>query len=366
MVAVIGVLVLAFSLQFGGKGRLFYHKLKSIIQVGPGQKADEALQAFSDSLKAQIGSTLAELGIWEELISERKPLKAGAGRILVQVPDDLPLVVCNLELSRLAKGLGGEVIKAVEYPGKDKVVLQVGKQGRVTEEIVLVKNRQQRRRAGTIALIVDDFGADMEIARRFCELDPRVTLSVLPYLKHSQQVAELAFKSGHEVLLHLPMEPEDESKNNPGKGAILVRQSSSQIRTLTRRALASVPHAKGVNNHMGSRATESLRVMKAVLREIKKRGLFFIDSMTSSQSVGYSTAKSMGIRCAQRDLFIDNQDDPKAIETRLLELSRLAAEQQKAIGIGHARENTLKALEQMLPKLQKRGFKLVSASKMVE
>ncbi len=367
ILAVAVVLIAALSLQFSGTGRLFYYKLKSAIQVMKrGQKVEDLHQAFSDSLKAQIGKSLAEVGIWEELISEGKPLKKDVGRILVQVPDDLPLIICNLELSRLAKRLGGEVIKAVEYPGKDKVVLQVGKQGRVTEEIVLVKNRQLRRRVGTIALIVDDFGNDLELARRFCELDPRVTFSVLPYLKHSRQVAELAFRSGHEVMLHLPMEPQDASKNNPGKGAIFVRQSTSQVRTLTQKALSSVPHAKGVDNHMGSRATENLRVMKTALREIKKRGLFFVDSMTSSQSVGYSTAKKMGIRCARRDLFIDEQDTPKSIEARLLELSRLAAERQKTIGIGHARESTLKVLQEMLPRLQKRGFKLVPASKAVE
>ena len=366
ILAVAIVLITVLILQFTGKGRFFYYKFKSIIQVNREQKAENIYQAFSDSLKTQIGETLAELGVWQELISE-KPLKKGIGRILVQVPDDLPLVVCNLELSRLAKRLGGEVSKAVEYPGKGKVVLQMAKQGRVTEEVVLVKNRQLQRKIGTIALIVDDFGGDVQLARRFCELDPQLTFSVLPYLRYSRQVAELAFRSGHEVMLHLPMEPQDASKNNPGKGAILVRQSTSQIRTLIRKALADVPHAKGVNNHMGSKATKNRVVMETVLREIKRRDLFFVDSMTSSRSVGYSTAKKARVPCGRRDVFIDYEDAQRSIiEAKLLELSRLAVEQQEAIGIGHIRENTLKALEEILPRLQKRGFKLVSASKIVK
>ncbi len=367
ILAVIIVLVAVFVLQFAGRGRFFYYRFKSIIQVDRGRETEDIYQAFSDSLKARIGETLAGLGIWQELISEQKPLKEGIGRILVQVPDDLALVVCNLELSRLAKRLGGEISRAVEYPGKDKVVLQMAKQGRVTEEVVLVKNRQLRRKIGTIALIVDDFGGDIQLARRFCELDSQLSFSVLPYLRYSRQVAELAFRSGHEVILHLPMEPQDASENDPGKGAILVRQSTAQIRTLIRRALADVPHAKGVNNHMGSRATENRRVMETVLKEIKRRDLFFVDSMTSSRSVGYSTAKKVKVQCGRRDVFIDYEDAQKSsIEARLLELSRLAAEQQEAIGIGHIRENTLKVLEEMLPKLQKRGFKLVLASKIVK
>jgi len=331
---------------------------------GHDRQGEEGLQ-FSERLHAQIQDALAQLGIWDDLIEDGD--KEGSVRqIRIRVPDDLPLVLCNLELTRFIKGLDGEVITAIEHPGENKVIIEAGKWGVVTDEIVLIKAPDITRKTGKIAMIIDDFGyGGTELMRAFSGLNWKLTFSVLPNLKGSSSIADMAFRSGHEVMVHLPMEPRGYPQEDPGEGAIFVKQSSGQITKTVRKAIKSIPHAVGLNNHMGSRATENRRVMTAVLKEVKRQRLFFVDSMTSNRSVAYDLARKMGVKSAKRAMTIDLEDDPEAIKEGLYELSKLAVRDGLVVGIGHARENTLKALREELPKLQKRGFRFVFASEAV-
>ena len=125
------------------------------------------------------------------------------------------------------------------------------------------------------------------------------------------------------------------------------------------------PGAVGLNNHMGSRATADARVMEQVLTEVKKHDLFFLDSRTAAASIAYGTALQLAVPALQRDLFIDTVDEAGAIEARLWELAELAAAQGHAIGIGHDREQTLLALQSVLPHLETRGFLFVPLSQLV-
>jgi len=315
--------------------------------------------AFSIALRKRLPARLEELGLWPELIREAD------GEIRVRVPGDLSPLVVNLEITRLVGEIGGKVFRAVEEED-GKVWMEVGPKKGPTDILLLVPAPKVHRRTGKIAIIVDDFGYQKEeLVRGFSELPKEVAFSVLPFQKRTRQIAEELYESGHEVLLHLPMEPYNLGKADPGKGAIYVHMSDEEIRRRVREALKQVPGAVGVNNHMGSRATESRRVMRAVLKVLKRKGLFFVDSRTSSHSVGYKVALELGVRAAERAKFLDVVDDRKAITRALWELADTAAEKGVAVGIGHARPHTLEVLKRELPKLERKGFSLVSVSEVV-
>ena len=324
--------------------------------------------AFSDRFRAGLGPCLKALGICMVLIRRRPPRGEEAfHRIRVRVPRDLSPLVCNLEITRLAHRLKGQVISAVETPKQAAVVMTLGVKGVPTDVVTLVRDAEIVRRAGRIGIILDDFGPQKsKRIEAFCRIPQRLTLSVFPNRKYSGKVAETIHRSGHQVLIHLPMEPHNYPKEDPGEDAIYVWQSIEEIRKRTRTAIGTVPHAVGLNNHMGSRATEDEEVMRAVLGEVKRKKLFFVDSYTSSRSVAFQVAKAMKLRCARRAVFLDHVDDAQAIRMALTKLANLAAQNGSALGIGHPRLNTLEVLKDELPKLQKQGFQFVWASELVE
>ena len=245
--------------------------------------------------------------------------------------------------------------------------MKLGVKGVTTDVITLVRDVEIARKVGRIGILLDDFGTQSpKLIGQFCRIPQRLTLSVFPNMKRSGEIAEAVHRSGHQVMIHLPMEPHDYPKEDPGEDAIYVWQSIEEIRRQTRAAIGTVPHAVGLNNHMGSRATEDEQVMQAVLEEVKRKKLFFVDSYTSSRSVALEVARAMKVRCAKREVFLDHVDDPQAIREALWKLADLAAQNGSAIGIGHPHPNTLAALKGLLPKLQKRGFQFVWASELVQ
>ncbi len=313
-----------------------------------------------------IESTLVELGISEDHI--RNTVEGDIRRIKVRVPGDLPLVMCNLEISKAVSQFGVEVKDAVEYPRKKIIEVRIdGKGLEHPLEITLMSDPGYRREIGKIAIIVDDFGyRSLELAQAFCDIEQPITLSIFPNLRTSEKIAEMAHMSGHEVMVHLPMEPWSYPENDPGSGAIFVNFSNDEISARTRRALRSVPYANGINNHMGSRATEDMRVMEQVIREVKRMDMFFIDSRTSPRSIAYTVANHSGVKSAMSDMFLDNINDPADIERNLWRLAAKASEKGVAIGIGHNKPSTLEAFRKVLPKLEKRGFTFVYASEITQ
>ncbi|MBI4530997.1 MAG: divergent polysaccharide deacetylase family protein [Candidatus Latescibacteria bacterium] len=322
-------------------------------------------KGFAGRTEKSLRQELSKIGIEEAWIRLETP-STGIDQLKIRVPNDLPLLACNLEVTRILRNGEGRVLRATRDAQRNIVAIFAGTGNRAGIRILLLPDRRISRRTGRIALIIDDFGGgNMEIAKKFCTLPQPITLAIFPGMETSQDIADLALQHGHEVIVHLPMEPHDPDKD-PGGDAIFVKQSTETIRTLTRRLLRSLPQAVGVNNHMGSKATEDPRVMRVVLDEVKRQRKFFIDSRTSSSSVAYTLARRMGIRTAKLELFLDNEDDDDAVKKRLYELSDLATQDGKAIGIGHDRETTIEVLQEVLPQLERRGFRFVKASEIVE
>ena len=331
-----------------------------IIAPAPAPVSYQATDAgqLADTLYAGIDSALADLGIRPALYSKRR--QEYFDRIEVGVPADLPLAEANLGISRFVQRLGGQVLSASERRGQ--VELRCGF-GEVQTTTFILAPVAEHRRTGNIAIVIDDFADDDPIAAHFCAIPQPLTFSILPREGQARTLVERVRTNGHEVLVHLPMEPKGGASF--GVNAILVSLDDAEIRRRVRRALQNVPHARGINNHMGSKATTDKRVMRLVLAELKDRNLLFLDSRTTASSVAYQLAVDMDLRAFKRDLFIDEIADAQAIQGKLWELAAIAAESGQAIGLGHNRRETLIALLAELPQLERRGFRFVPVSRLL-
>lgn len=219
---------------------------------------------------------------------------------------------------------------------------------------------------GRVALVIDDFGHDLAMARKFIDLSLPVTFSVLPHLPHTREVAALAAAHGHEVLLHMPMEPHDYPKTNPGPGALLVAMTPQQMVAEIDKALKENPYARGVNNHMGSKFTEDLEAMRVVLQHLRSKDFYFLDSYTSGRSAALSVARELGMLCTQRDIFLDHEPTEGFVRRQIGELIRRAKLQGQAVAIGHPHPVTLRVLQEEADSFAKEGIEVVPLKKLLE
>ncbi len=211
-----------------------------------------------------------------------------------------------------------------------------------------------------IALVIDDLGHDVADLRPLEALGVPVTYSVLPYEPQTPEVVAELRRRKAEILLHLPMEPVH--GENPGPGALLQGMSDGELRQKTEDALKAVPGAVGVNNHMGSLLSSEEGPMNTVLSVLAERNLFFLDSRTSAQSVGYKVALSLGVPAAERQVFLDGDESPEAIHAQFQRLLSVARAKGSGIAIGHPHPETLAALTREVPKAKAEGFEFVPVS----
>jgi polysaccharide deacetylase 2 family uncharacterized protein YibQ len=215
---------------------------------------------------------------------------------------------------------------------------------------------------GRILLIIDDIGFEGQHLDEIMSIDKDINFSVLPNATHSREYATRLHDRGFEVLCHLPMEPVGNA--SPGRDAILTSMSDAEITQTVRAHLDAVPYARGMNNHMGSRATADRRVMAGVLGALPE-SMYFIDSRTGGGSVAASMARSMKRRAAVRDVFLDDEPHRSVVRQQLALLAQLAQKQGTAVGIGHPHAATLSVLREEIPRLRREGFQFVRGSEAV-
>jgi uncharacterized protein len=209
-----------------------------------------------------------------------------------------------------------------------------------------------------IAIVIDDVGNNLRDLDPLLQIPGPMTFAVLPELRASAEAARRAHAAGKEVIVHMPMEPLGDE--NPGLGAILVAQSDAEIRERLERALAQIPQAGGINNHMGSRAEADPRVMAVVMETLKARGLFFLDSRTTAETVAPAAALAAGVPLLERTVFLDNVPETAEVEASLREGLASALERGSAVFIGHAQSAaTREVLARMLPQLDSAAFERV-------
>lgn len=298
----------------------------------------------SDAVRLLRDDLKAEAAAWQGRFSAPAPWKSDVGRVRV----DLGVEAFDIHLRVVAR-------QAADVPTSPPTAPP-----RPTERPTLSPSAR-----GRLAILLDDAGQSRELVPEAAALPEAIAVAVLPFLPHSVDTAAELHRTGHEVWLHLPMEPRGYPKENPGPGAILVSMSEHDVRATVRSALNNVPFIVGVNNHMGSLATENLRTMTWVMQEIAGRGLKFLDSRTTAGTVAEEAARAQGIPTGRRNVFLDNNGNADAIERQLDEAIYLARKDGSAIAIGHMHARTLRVLDREAERFSARGVTLVPPSKLL-
>ncbi len=215
-----------------------------------------------------------------------------------------------------------------------------------------------------IAIIIDDIGNNIPLGQRTVAIDGDLTLAVLPKTPGAKLIATSAYESGKEVMLHAPMSNRNDEALGPG-GLTADMDKQLFLDTLVE-DIQSIPYVQGVNNHMGSELTTHRKQMQWVMEELKRRDLYFIDSLTNGASVAHRTARKNHIPTQVRDVFLDHDNTTEAIEAAFRKLIRVSKRNGYAIGIGHPYPETLDVLERLLPELEANNIELVRVSELLK
>jgi len=252
-------------------------------------------------------------------------------------------------------------------PGGEEQTPQTAEPHGETITVPVVPEKPQTLAPGThpkIAIVIDDVGLDLKGSERAVKLPPFITLSYLPYATRLREQTKEARDDGHELLLHMPMEPI--GHEDPGPGALLVDLPMRDLQQRFEVALASFTGFDGVNNHMGSKFTAYADGMNMVVDELQQRHLFYLDSRTSAQSLGKKIAEEKGLPTIGRDVFLDDEQSADTIQTQLEETERIAQRKGSVVAIGHPHAVTMEVLEAWIPEAQKRGFEFVPVGSLVK
>ena len=321
---------------------------KEINKEVPRQGVEGKIRWHARDLAGSV-STEAARSLQQNLASQVK--KAG-GEVLTAQPDHYQgLPVLRIDIG-LRDSLGGDAVTIVT----DRIF--IAEKGTAAAQPA-IKTR------GELALVIDDFGYTKEPIAAFAAINKPLTFAVLPYRTYSNEAAARGISSGHQVILHLPIEPLSAAEQSE-QITITVDMSDSDIQATVMNAVQSLPGIIGVNNHQGSRGTADKRVMRNVLSVLKSKNLVFLDSRTNSQSVAYDTARQLGVRTGENNIFLDNDNDISAIKQQIRTAGEIAARRGTAIAIGHARMNTAAAVKEMIPELEAAGIKLVFADQLLQ
>lgn len=215
-----------------------------------------------------------------------------------------------------------------------------------------------------IAIVIDDMGVSYRRTANISSLEYPLTSSFLTYVNNLDKQIAAAQKSGHEIMAHLPMEPQ--ASLNVSPDVLTVKMDSEQVTHGLREMLDKFDGIKGVNNHMGSKFTEDEERMNVVMKELSARNLFFLDSKTTSKSVGEKTASQNNVKYVSRNVFLDNRDKFDYVMRQLRQVEKIARQKGYAIAIGHPKAQTYNALKVWLPTVKSRGLKLVPLSHIVK
>lgn len=214
-----------------------------------------------------------------------------------------------------------------------------------------------------IAIIIDDVGYSLPHGKEAASVPGALTLAVLPHSPHGVELAELGHQSGKEIMLHVPMSTVQHRKLDTG--GLTENMGQKEFETTLENNLASIPHVRGLNNHMGSELTQHAQPMQWLMTTLAQKDLFFIDSRTSAESVALQTAEANRVPTRKRDVFLDNIRTPEAIGRQFDTLIQLAQQHGSAIAIGHPYPETLAYLNQAVPRLSRQGINLVPVSRLL-
>ncbi|HBU70000.1 MAG TPA: hypothetical protein DEE98_06395 [Elusimicrobia bacterium] len=305
-----------------------------------------------------------------DIISQSREEKRSAGSLWIE----------NYKKIRIRKGfdLDAFISRVGELAERYKLTLKKSKladnsisieasaEGKILSRIVLLPPVSSVSNKKRVVLVIDDVGYYKGL-NGFSELGIPVTFAVLPKERFSVSIAKELAKKGIPFIMHLPLEPEAYPKVNPGKAAILSTMSDAEIKSIFESNLKTVPGAAGVSNHMGSRFTADYEKMKYLLSLVKKHGLFFFDSYTTTKSKAAAAAKAEGMLLIENGLFLDNSDDTASIDRQLDILLNRLKKHDTVIAIGHIQKKyLLGSLSKYIPKVRQSGAEFIYLSDLYE
>lgn len=217
-----------------------------------------------------------------------------------------------------------------------------------------------------LAIVIDDFGSSRDGVKEMMDLQVPLTFAVMPFMEYTEQDSKEAYTKGYEVILHISMEPHKGKRSWLGPRPILTEMNREQIILTLQEAFKQVPFASGINNHMGSKATEDEEVVRSIMEYIKDKNVYFLDSKTSASSVIKIVGQEYGIKIYERNIFIDGTKDVNSIKNQLIKACRIAEKYGKAIAIGHVGaeggKSTAIAIKEMLSFFEGNNVDLVFVS----
>lgn len=215
-----------------------------------------------------------------------------------------------------------------------------------------------------VAIVIDDMGVNIPKSREMLEMPAVLTLSFLPYARNVAEMAQAARTKGHELMVHIPMEPMDGTLNS-GENVLLTSMTSEELRQTITANLDKFTGYVGINNHMGSRFTQDEAALAELANVLKERELTLLDSKTIASSKAFSIARDMGVPSAERDVFLDDDPTLPAVRKQLAHLEKVALAKGSAIAIGHPKADTIAALKEWLPLAEAKGIQIVPFSALI-
>ena len=212
-----------------------------------------------------------------------------------------------------------------------------------------------------VAIVMDDLGPNKKLAARVLSLQNSITLSILPLQTYSKWIAEEGQRLGRDIIVHIPMEAERHLRL--GEGGVYRWMDDHQIAQTVEDDIRSIPFAKGASNHMGSSFSKDARGMEVVMQVLKRHGFFFLDSLTTPETVGFSLAKADGLVTLERDVFLDNTEDVQDMEIQWKRLVHIAQKEGKAIILAHPKISSIEFLRKKLD--ANKDFAVVPLSELI-
>ncbi len=340
-------------------------KKKAVKQKKRGKKSQKKNRTITDLKKIISGLLiLIFLVFWAGILAHYLLDSTGVSQISV------PSKAINKtgSFSKTAQGQGTGSRKTKSYLSNKKYKIpkyEIYPKGEIpAQRLARGKGSFSQGALPRVAIIIDDVGYDKKIAENFLALDAVLTFSILPFSPFKDIIANAAHKKKVEIMLHLPMEPIEYPSVKPGPGGLLASMPPDQLLDQLNRNINNIPYVKGVNNHMGSRLTTASSQMNQVFSVIKKKGLFFIDSRTTADTLCYQSARLLQVPFAERSVFLDHVQEQGFIRQQLKKLVQDAVNHGEAVGIAHPHMVTYRVLKEEMSELKEK-VNLVPASKIV-
>ncbi len=344
------------------------HVKRSLNNKIPGSITTKLKLEPQENVHSGILAAIELLGVPEKKFRVKEEDNLITFRIGID-EDTMDLNFANSIISGQVELSGGKILSGKESVTGLNHYLQYSESQneKIYEVILYYTNHANKSPLIKLAIVLDDFGYFKgELLEDFCSLDPNITFAILPHLDHSRTVMNLADRSGHETIIHMPMEPLNYPKINPGPKAIYVHDSPNNIKKRVEGYIKNLPLCVGANNHMGSLATADNDVMEAVLSVLKKNGLYFVDSRTSQSSIAYKLAQDMMIPTFENTMYLDTPKiSDEVLQIKIDRLKKLIKTRDKILIISHCTSRELYVfLTDFLERISELDVELVPVSEL--